>query len=96
MARLDDTEIHQRLSALDGWERVGDEIHKTFTFDDFPGAVAFVDRVVEPAEAADHHPDLDIRYNRVLVRLSTHSEGGLTGKDFDLAAKIDALGPVAG
>lgn len=91
MTLLDDAAIRERLSTLDGWERAGDEIRKTFSFDDFPGAVAFIDRVVEPAEAANHHPDLDIRYDRVLVRLSTHSEGGLTRKDFDLAAEIDGL-----
>ena len=96
MALLDDTDIRERLSRLDGWERSGDAIRKTFTFDGFPEAVAFVDRLVEPAEAANHHPDLDIRYDRVIVGLSTHSEGGLTAKDFDLAAEIDALESVPG
>ncbi|MFW6078332.1 MAG: 4a-hydroxytetrahydrobiopterin dehydratase [Gemmatimonadota bacterium] len=91
MTRLDDARIRERLTQLDGWERAGDAIRKTFTFDGFPDAVGFVDRLVEPAEAADHHPDLDIRYDRVIVQLSTHSEGGLTDKDFDLASKIDAL-----
>lgn len=96
MSRLDDQTIRARLAELDGWRREGDEIRKSFHFENFPDAVAFVDRIVEPAEAADHHPDIDIRYDRVDIGLSTHSVGGLTQKDFDLAGRIDALAPSAG
>ena len=96
MALLEETDIRARLSDLDGWDRTGGTIRKTFTFDGFPDAVGFVDRIVEPAEAANHHPDLDIRYNRVTVGLTTHSEGGLTAKDFDLATTIDAIASVPG
>jgi 4a-hydroxytetrahydrobiopterin dehydratase len=89
VALLDEQEIRTRLDDLDGWTREGDMIRKTFTLDSFPAAVAFVNRIAERAEAADHHPDIDIRYDRVACALSTHSEGGLTNKDFDMAAAID-------
>jgi 4a-hydroxytetrahydrobiopterin dehydratase len=74
-----------------GWERHGDELVKTVTLATFPAAVAFVDRVAEVAEAADHHPDIDIRWRTVTLRLSTHSARGLTRKDLDLAAQIDGV-----
>jgi 4a-hydroxytetrahydrobiopterin dehydratase len=74
-----------------GWEWSDTEISKTFTFTDFNGSMEFVNRVAEAAEAANHHPDIDIRWNRVTLRLSTHSEGGLTQKDLDLATEIDGL-----
>jgi 4a-hydroxytetrahydrobiopterin dehydratase len=90
VAKLNDDEIGAGLAALDGWERQEDEIVKEYRFDGFADAVAFVVRVGFRAEKVDHHPDLDIRYNRVRVALSTHSEGGLTGKDFSLAAEIEA------
>ena len=70
-------------------QRVGDEIVKTFELPTFPDAIAFVGRIAERAEAADHHPDLDIRYRKVRVALSTHDAGGLTELDFDLAAEIE-------
>ncbi len=88
-SRLSDTEISTRLSALAGWSRVGETITKTFTFAGFPDAVAFVTRLVEPAERLVHHPDLDLRYNRVVIVLSTHDQGGLTDADFLLAAEIE-------
>lgn len=89
--RLDKREIQERLRSLSGWKLDdGDEIERTFEFPDFQQAMAFVNRVAEAAEAADHHPDISIKYNRVKLGLSTHSEGGLTAKDFDLAAQIDA------
>ncbi len=91
MALLDDQEIGNRLDDLHGWTREGDMIRKTYTLDSFPEAIAFVNRIAERAEAADHHPDIDIRYDRVACALSTHSEGGLTAKDFDLAAEIDEV-----
>lgn len=91
MALLDDQEIRARLDHLPGWVREGDVIRKTYTLDSFPDAIAFVNRIAERAEAADHHPDIDIRYDRVACALSTHSEGGLTAKDFDLAGEIDEV-----
>lgn len=91
MALLSDSEIEERLGGLDGWQRRGEAIVKTFERGDFVGSVRFVDSLVEPAEAMNHHPDLGISWNEVTVSLSTHSEGGLTAGDFELAAKIDAL-----
>ena len=80
-ARLTDAEITQALATLPGWTRDGDALTRQFTFDSFPAAVAYVGRLVPHAEAADHHPDLQISYRRVTVRWSTHSEGGITQKD---------------
>ena len=91
MALLDDSEIQSRLEALEGWERDGDAIRKQFKLDDFVGSVEFVKQLVEPAEEMGHHPDLEISWNRVTVSLSTHSEGGLTEADFELARRIDDL-----
>ncbi len=91
MTLLGDEEIEARLAELDGWERAGEAIAKTFERDDFVGSVRFVERIVEPAEAMGHHPDLEISWDKVTVTISTHSEGGITGSDFELAAKIDAL-----
>jgi 4a-hydroxytetrahydrobiopterin dehydratase len=89
MKLLDDAEIRGQLDALYGWEREGHAIRKTYTLDSFAEAVAFVNRIAELAERADHHPDMDIRYTRVTCSLSTHSAGGLTRRDFDLARSID-------
>ncbi len=91
MALLSDAEIEARLGEIEGWRRAGDAIVKEFKRADFVGSVAFVDSVVEPAEAMNHHPDLAISWDTVTVTISTHSEGGLTAADFELAAKIDAL-----
>ncbi len=90
MTLLDETEARARLDALDGWTREGQVIQKTYTLDSFPEAIAFVNRIAELAERADHHPDIDVRYDRVACALSTHSEGGLTEKDFKLARQIDS------
>ena len=92
-ARLDDDAAAARLTELPGWERTGDEIVRTFDCGDFPSAVAFVVRVGFLAEAKDHHPDLDVRWKRVKVALTTHDLGGLSDWDFDLAAEIDAVAP---
>ena len=92
MAKLSDAEITAGLSALPGWAREGDEIVKTFDCGTFPGAVAFVVRIGFFAERADHHPDLDVRWKRVRVALSTHDAGGLTSKDLDLATEIEGIG----
>jgi 4a-hydroxytetrahydrobiopterin dehydratase len=89
MPSLPDESIDQRLAALPGWSRESDEIVKTYELPSFPDAIAFVTRVADLAEQADHHPDLDIRYRNVRVALSTHSEGGITDKDFALAAEIE-------
>jgi 4a-hydroxytetrahydrobiopterin dehydratase len=91
MALLDDSEIEAKLAELPGWERQGTEIVKQFEHGDFVGSVKFVDRLVGPAEEMGHHPDLEISWDKVTVHLSTHSEGGLTAADFELAARIDAL-----
>jgi 4a-hydroxytetrahydrobiopterin dehydratase len=86
-----DAEIEQALAKLSGWSREGDEIVKWFELPSFPEAIALVDRIAELAEAANHHPDLDIRYNRVRVGCSTHDAGGITDKDFGLAAQIEGV-----
>jgi 4a-hydroxytetrahydrobiopterin dehydratase len=92
MALLGDSEIEAKLAELPGWERRGDDaIAREFDRGDFVGSVEFVSSLVEPAEAMNHHPDLSISWDTVTVTISTHSEGGLTGADFELAAKIDAL-----
>ena len=91
MNLLDEAAIERRMADLGGWDRDGSSIRRTFEFSSFPAAIAFVNRVAGLAEEADHHPDIDIRYRRVLLVLSTHSAGGLTAKDMDLAAAIDRL-----
>jgi 4a-hydroxytetrahydrobiopterin dehydratase len=88
---LDDSEIDARLAELDGWERAGDAIEKRFERGDFVGSVRFVDSIVAPAEEMGHHPDLAISWGTVTVTITTHSEGGTTAADFELAARIDAL-----
>jgi 4a-hydroxytetrahydrobiopterin dehydratase len=88
---LSDAEIEEKLSGLSGWERSGAAIAKCFKRGDFVGSVEFVTSLVEPAEAMNHHPDLEVSWDTVTVTISTHSEGGLTAADFELAGKIDAL-----
>ena len=90
MAALKTQQVDERVSSMAGWDRDGEAIRKQFKFKDFAAAMAFVNKVAQAAEAADHHPDIDIRYSEVTMALSTHSEGGVTEKDFALAAKIDA------
>ena len=89
MAILSEREVEQQLKSLPDWALEGRAIRKQYTFSDFPAAVAFVNRLVPDAEAADHHPDIIINYRRVTLVYSTHSEGGLTQKDFDGAATAD-------
>jgi 4a-hydroxytetrahydrobiopterin dehydratase len=91
MARLSDAEIDERLSGLDGWERSGDTIVKKFENGDFKGSVDFVNRLTPEAEDMNHHPDLEISWSTVTVSITTHSEGGLTESDFELARRIEAL-----
>jgi len=88
--KLSNDEIAARLQKLQGWTRDGEAVRKQFTFAGFPEAVQFVTRLVPGAEAADHHPDITINYKRVTLSYSTHSEGGLTAKDFEGAAMADS------
>ena len=91
MALLTDEQISERLAALDGWRREGDAIAKSFDRGDFVGSVEFVRSLVEPAEGMGHHPDLAISWATVEVTITSHSEGGLTANDFELASKVDEL-----
>ena len=91
MAVLSDQDVQARLGGLEGWERDGDAIVRQFEFKDFVGSVDFVNRITPLAEAMNHHPDLAISWNKVTVTLSTHSEGGLTENDFELASQIDGV-----
>jgi 4a-hydroxytetrahydrobiopterin dehydratase len=88
---LSDAEIDERLAGLAGWGRDGDEIVREYDRGDFVGSVRFAEAIVGPAEELGHHPDLEISWSTVRVRISTHSEGGLTAADFELAGRIDAL-----
>jgi 4a-hydroxytetrahydrobiopterin dehydratase len=87
--RLSEQEVGNALAGLPGWNREGDEIRKQYTFADFFAAIAFVNRVAGLAEAAGHHPDITINYNRVTLALTTHDAGGLTGNDVALAGQIE-------
>jgi 4a-hydroxytetrahydrobiopterin dehydratase len=89
MAALSGDEVKSRLSKLNGWQVESGQLVRTFQFKTFRDSLAFVNRVGELAEQASHHPDIDIRYNRVKLSLVTHDAGGLTAKDFDLAAHAD-------
>jgi 4a-hydroxytetrahydrobiopterin dehydratase len=91
MALLNDDEIQERLDELPGWGRDGDSIRREYKFHDFQGSIDFVNRLTPEAEEMNHHPDIAISWNKVELTLSTHSEGGLTGSDFALAQRIDAL-----
>jgi 4a-hydroxytetrahydrobiopterin dehydratase len=91
MARLSDEEIEQRVSELDGWERAGEAIRRQFTFDDFKGSVDFVNRLTGEAEDMNHHPDLEISWDTVTVSITSHSAGGLTANDFELARRIESV-----
>lgn len=91
MALLGDAEVEEKLAGLSGWERAGEAIRKDFKRGDFVGSVGFVSSLVEPAEAMNHHPDVSVSWDTVTVTISTHSEGGLTAADFELAEKIDTV-----
>jgi 4a-hydroxytetrahydrobiopterin dehydratase len=90
MPRLSDEDISRGLREVAEWERNGDEIVRTIRFPAFMDGIRFINRVAELAETADHHPDIDIRYRNVRFVLSTHDQGGLTEKDFELAKQINA------
>jgi 4a-hydroxytetrahydrobiopterin dehydratase len=87
--KLSDAEIAQGLKTLSGWTCDGSAIRKSFTFGKFADGIRFVDRVAIAADALDHHPDIDVRYTTITMVLSTHSAGGLTRKDFELAERIE-------
>ena len=91
MAALSDNEIRSKLVSVPDWQIESGELVRTFLFKDFRASLAFVNKVGEAAEQAGHHPDIDIRYNRVRLALVTHDAGGITEKDFDLAARADKL-----
>jgi 4a-hydroxytetrahydrobiopterin dehydratase len=89
MARMSNSEIVESLESLAGWKLEGETITKKYEFPSFSEAVRFVNQVADLAEVADHHPDILINYRRVTLTLSTHSEGGLTKKDFQLARQVE-------
>lgn len=89
---LTQSEIEEQIQSIPQWQQAGQTITRTFEFKNFVEAIAFVDRLVEPAEAAAHHPDLAISYNKVTVSLTSHDAGGLTEKDFALAQTISQIG----
>ncbi len=91
MATFSSAEVDRRLGALPGWTREGDAIRKQYTFATFPDAIAFVNRIAAGAEAADHHPEILVNYRRVTLTYATHSEGGVTEKDFAGASAADRL-----
>ncbi|MEK6851651.1 MAG: 4a-hydroxytetrahydrobiopterin dehydratase [Candidatus Thermoplasmatota archaeon] len=92
MARLSDAEIAAKLTAVPGWRRRGNAIERTWTFDTFVEAVAFMNRVFALAEEANHHPDLTNSWTKVVLRFTTHDAGGLTERDFKMAAKVTRVG----
>lgn len=91
MPKLTPLQIKASLRELPEWQRRGREIRRTFAFADFVAAMKFVNAVARVAEKAGHHPDIDIRWNRVTLVLTTHDEGGLTERDFAMAGKVDAV-----
>jgi 4a-hydroxytetrahydrobiopterin dehydratase len=95
MALLSAEQVEARLAELSGWQHSDAAISKQFKCGDFVGSVKFVESLVEPAEEMGHHPDLEMSWDTVTVTISTHSEGGLTAADFELAGKVDALSPTS-
>jgi 4a-hydroxytetrahydrobiopterin dehydratase len=91
MSALSQKEIETRLGAIADWKVESGELTRTFQFKDFRAAMAFVNKLADAAEAAGHHPDIDIRYNKVRLVLVTHDAGGITARDFDLAAQASTL-----
>ena len=91
MPLLGEDEVEARLGELEGWRRDGDTIVKEFKLEDFVGSVDFINRLLPVAEEMNHHPDLQVSWNTVAVSITTHSEGGLTENDFELAKSIDPL-----
>lgn len=91
MAVLSDTEIKQSLARLSGWRQNGTAIQRVFEFPDFKAAMAFVNRIADAAEQANHHPDIDIRYNKVTMSLVSHDSGGVTQRDVKMAERINQI-----
>ena len=91
MAALSKDQIRETLKSMPEWSFAGGAIHKKFTFNSFMAAIAFVNKIAEAAEQANHHPDITINYSQVNISLSTHSESGVTQKDFHLAGAIDKI-----
>jgi len=91
MATLSTETIAQELTKMPGWSYQGKELQKKFTFPSFLPGIGFVNQIARAAESAGHHPDITINYNVVGISLSTHSQGGVTEKDFDLARQIDQI-----
>ena len=91
MAKMSEAEIRSALEQASNWTQAGEAIQRTFSFPNFVESMAFVNRVADEAERAEHHPDILIRYNKVTLTLSTHDAGGITKKDFDLARKANAF-----
>ena len=91
MAKLSSTQVKAALRDLPQWQKRGSAIVRTFEFEDFAEAMKFVNRAAKAAEKANHHPDIDIRWNKVTLSLTTHDEGGLTENDFQMAQKLDAV-----
>ncbi|HLJ27284.1 MAG TPA: 4a-hydroxytetrahydrobiopterin dehydratase [Candidatus Angelobacter sp.] len=92
MAVLTDSEIQQALASLPGWQRAGKAIQRVFEFPDFKAAMQFVNKVADAAEQANHHPDIDIRYNKVTMALVSHDSGGVTQRDAKMAKRINEIG----
>ncbi|MEJ0090050.1 MAG: 4a-hydroxytetrahydrobiopterin dehydratase [Limisphaerales bacterium] len=91
MPALTTKQINLHLKSIPAWLKRSKTIHRTFKFEDFLQSIALVNRVAQKAQKLNHHPDIDIRYNKVTLKLTTHDEGGLTGKDFLLAKQCDAV-----
>jgi len=91
MQKLTPDQIKTTLASVPDWKKTGDAITRTFQFKDFPAAIQFVNALAAIAEKEWHHPDIDIRWNKVILTLSTHDAGGLTEKDFSLAKQFDAI-----
>jgi 4a-hydroxytetrahydrobiopterin dehydratase len=91
VAALSKDEIHEKLKKMEGWSHAGKALHKKYNFKSFMPAINFANRIAEAAERAQHHPDITINYSVVGVDLSTHSEGGVTESDFEMASRIDQI-----
>ena len=89
--KLSDLEIQRALGSLPGWSRRGETLIKTYTFEKFADGIAFVDRVAVAADGMNHHPDIDIRYTKISIALSTHDAGGITQSDLTLAQEIERM-----
>jgi 4a-hydroxytetrahydrobiopterin dehydratase len=91
MERMSEDEVRKSLQSVPEWSETGGAIHRTYQFKDFVESMKFVNAIAQAAEADQHHPDILVRWNKVTLTLSTHDAGGITGKDFALAAKADGL-----